>query len=105
MAEHSKAELDAMTDNAARIVRGAPLDGPMAEYARHVAGFLAVQFPGVPDLDRVVVACAHYMSAIGAEWIGGATLVRILAEAGLRIGEARGGDAGDAQVPGEGGAS
>jgi hypothetical protein len=92
VAEHTKAELDAMTDKAAAIARAEPLGGLRAEYAGIVAGALAAQFPGVPGLDRIVIACAHHMSALGANDVSGAVLVHVLAEAGLRIGGAATGD-------------
>jgi hypothetical protein len=89
VAEHTKADLDAMTDRGVRILRDAPFapGSPQAAYAHSVAGLLAVQFPGVPELSRITLACAHYMSAIADAGLGSATLVHVLGEAGLQLGE------------------
>jgi hypothetical protein len=88
MSEHTKADLDAMTDRSEEILRDAPFapGSPQAAYAQEVAGLLAVQFPGVPELSRITLACAHYMSAVADAGLGSATLVHVLGEAGLRIG-------------------
>lgn len=86
----TKADLDAMTDKAAQIIRDAPFTpgDPSQQYAEKVAELLRTQFPGVPELSRITLACAHYMSAIADEGLGSATLVHVLGEAALRIGGA-----------------
>lgn len=85
---YDKAALDAMTDKCAEIVRESlPLPPLLAEYADTVAECLAVQFPDSAELPRIALACAQFMSALGAEGVGSATLVRILGAAGLRLGE------------------
>jgi len=83
--ELTKADLDEMAGRARAVVRAEPVRGPSALYAGQVAGYLRTQFPGVADLPGIVFACAHYASALAAEGLGGSTIVRILAEAGLRI--------------------
>lgn len=95
-AEYTKEQLDGMTGKAAEIVSAARVSGLHAAYAAKVAEMLATQFPGVPELPRITLACAHYMSAIGAEGIHSAILVRILADAGLQLGEQADGEAPDA---------
>jgi hypothetical protein len=88
--EYDKAALDAMTDKGAEIMRESlPLPPLLAEYAGTVAEYLAVQFPDSAELPRIVLACAQYMSALGAEGVGSATLVRILGAAGLKLGDAQ----------------
>jgi hypothetical protein len=87
MSEYDKAALDAMTDGAITVLRDAglfllPLH---REYADKVAGYLAVQFAGVPELPRIVLACAQMMAALGAEEINGALVVGILGRTGLQL--------------------
>jgi hypothetical protein len=86
---YDKAALDAMIDRCAGIVRESlPLPPLLAEYADIVAGCLAVQFPDSAELPRIALACAQHMSALGAEGVESATLVRILGAAGLKLADA-----------------
>lgn len=85
------ADLDAMAGRAKQILRDAPFPpgSPQAQYAQKVAELLAVQFPGVPELPRITLACSHYMAmaAIADAGLGSATLVHVLGEAALRLEE------------------
>jgi hypothetical protein len=85
VADYTKADLDAMLDKAAETIRAGTLDGPRAEYADAVAGLLAVQFPGVPELPRIALACAQHVSALGAAGVRPAVIVHVLGAAALRL--------------------
>lgn len=85
MAEYTKAELDAMTDKAAEIVRAGTLDALKAEYAATVAEILSVQFPGIPELPRIALACTHHISALADAGVPAVTIVHILGAAALRL--------------------
>ena len=84
--QYTKLQLDAMTDGAMALLGDIPLDDLQADYAARVAHYLSVQFPDVPELPRIVQACAQYMSAIGGAELPSPVLVLILAATGLRIG-------------------
>lgn len=85
MAEYTKAELDAMVDKAAETVREAPLSSLKAQYADTVAEALAIQFPGIPDVPRIVLACAQHMAALADAGVPAVSIVHILGAAGLRL--------------------
>ena len=74
-----------MTDGAVTVLREVTLMPLHAEYARKAAGYLAVQFPGVPELARIVLACAQMTAPLGAEEVNGAVVVGILGAAGIRL--------------------
>ena len=86
MTEETRKELDAITEGAAGILRDAGELPPLqAEYAETVAGYLAVQFPDVPELSRIVIACASYVSALADSGVSGPAMMLILGVAGLRL--------------------
>jgi hypothetical protein len=85
VAEYTRAELDAMTDKAAETIREGTLSGLKAQYADTVAEALAVQFPGIPELPRIALACAQHMSALAAERVPTVTIIHILGAAALRL--------------------
>lgn len=81
-----KAKLDAATDQAVMLLRDMPLTGTEAEASRAVAEFIAAQFPGSPDAGRVLVAVAQQFALAGllsCQHL--ATLVKVMAEAGVRL--------------------
>lgn len=89
MADYDKAGLDAMTDKTAETIRSdfPPLPPLHARYANEVAGYLAVQFPGTPDLARIVLACTQFLSPLGAEDATATSAVAILGAVWLQLSE------------------
>ena len=87
MAEPTKAELDEMNDRARDIIREGNLGSLERQYAATVARALATQFPDVPELPRIALACAQHMSALAAEGVRNVTIVHILGGAGLQLEE------------------
>ena len=85
MADYDKAALDEMTDGAVSVLREVELMPLHQQYARLVSGYLAVQFPGAPELPRIVLTCAQMMAALGAEGVSGAVVVAILGDTGIRL--------------------
>ncbi len=88
MAELTKAGLDAATDRATMVFRHgvAPtLTALQREYADSIARDLSVQFPGVPHLDRIVIACALELCTAVAGGARADWAVAVLAGAGVAL--------------------
>jgi hypothetical protein len=85
MDDWGKEQLDSVVGQAVETLRGERLSLLEEQYAALTADLLARQFPDVPDLGRVVVACAQHMAALGAQGAHSAVLVNVLGHTGLHL--------------------
>lgn len=86
MDRYDKAALAAETDQAVMILRTEPLSVIQAAGAVVIAETLAAEFPGVPDLGRVLVALTQVLAPLGAASCQHlASIVIVIGAAGIRL--------------------
>lgn len=86
MAEYDKPALDAQTDQAVMTLRGYALGDAAEQNAAVIAAALAAQFPGCPDLGRIIVAVSELQSTLALKGCGHAScVIATTGRAGARL--------------------